>query len=43
MFRFPIHPMILIALKRGKLGSQNILDRTYHTLIQQRRVFNDLL
>jgi hypothetical protein len=24
MFRFPIHPMISIALKRGKSGSQNI-------------------
>jgi hypothetical protein len=36
MFRFPIHPMILIALKEANQVAKTSVDRRYHTLIQQR-------
>jgi hypothetical protein len=36
MFRFPIHPMILIALKEANRVAKTSVDRRYHTLIQQR-------
>ena len=36
MFRFPIHPMISIALKEANRVAKTSVDRRYHTLIQQR-------
>ena len=38
MFRFPIHPMISIALKEVNRVAKTSVDRRYHTLIQQRQV-----
>lgn len=38
MFRFPIHPMISIALKEANRVAKTSVDRRYHTLIQQRPV-----
>jgi len=36
MFRFPINPMISIALKEANRVAKTSVDRRYHTLIQQR-------